>query len=296
MEKLRTDTGGKLKLLLFTLGKTQGVLDSGNVLAINRHREALSIIVSQIDILKLQTVEERFKEDIVQWSTEIENQVAQVDIRVAHINEHLASIRSKEDFKAQETELKAKERADQLKFERAQLEQKLEYERKIEESKMNYATKTSEAKSSPPSEGVRTKLPKPTIAKFNGSHTDWLRFWNIYEAEIDKCSDMPAVTKFAYLKDLLESKVRAGIDGLPFSSEGYERAKNILRTKYGKTSEIVNAYVQNIMGLPVISGANPARIHQFYEALSFNVQALEMLGKLAVSRCRSTSYQGLETT
>ena len=73
---------------------------------------------------------------------------------------------------------------------------------------------------------------------------------------------MAAVTKFAYLKDLLEPKVRAGIDGLPFSSEGYERAKNILRNKYGKTSEIVNAYVQNIMGLPVISGANPARIHQ----------------------------------
>ena len=72
---------------------------------------------------------------------------------------------------------------------------------------------------------------------------NWLRFWNIYEAEIDKCSDMAVVTKFAYLKDLLEPKVRERIDGLPFSSEGYERAKNILRTKYGKTSEIANAYV-----------------------------------------------------
>jgi len=91
---------------------------------------------------------------------------------------------------------------------------------------------------------------------------------------------MAAVTKFAYLKDLLEPKVRAVIDGLPFSSEGYERAKNILRTKYGKMSEIVNAYVHNIMGLPVVSGANPAKIHQSYEALSFNVQALETLGKL----------------
>ena len=34
------------------------------------------------------------------------------------------------------------------------------------------------------------------------------------------------------------------------------------------------------MGLLVISGTNPARIHQFYEALSFNVQAFETLGKL----------------
>ena len=52
----------EVKLLLFTLGKTQGVLEYGNVLAINRHREALSTIVGQIDILKLQVVEERFKE------------------------------------------------------------------------------------------------------------------------------------------------------------------------------------------------------------------------------------------
>ena len=34
------------------------------------------------------------------------------------------------------------------------------------------------------------------------------------------------------------------------------------------------------MGLPVISWANPVRIHQFYEVLLFNVQALETLGKL----------------
>ena len=105
-------------------------------------------------------------------------------------------------------------------------------------------------------------------------------FWNIFEAEIDSCSDLTGVTKLAYLKDLLVTKVRAEIDGLPFSSEGYERAKNILKSKYGKTSEVVNAYVQNIMALPTISGSNPVKIHQFYENLMFNVQALETLGKL----------------
>lgn len=287
MEKLKEDLKGKRNLLLFTLGKSESVLASGNVQTIKRHREALSSIADQIDALKLQVVEEMFKtsdseETIGVWSDEIEKEIGGVDTRVTYINERLANLKLQEDTKTQESEseLKAKEREEQLRFERAQLEQKLEYERKIEEAKKNYATKSSEAKASPASEGVRTKLPKLTITKFNGSHTDWLRFWNIYEAEIDKCSDMAAVTKFAYLKDLLEPKVRAGIDGLPFSSEGYERAKNILRNKYGKMSEIVNGYVQNIMGLPVISGANPAKIHQFYEALSFNVQALETLGKL----------------
>lgn len=91
---------------------------------------------------------------------------------------------------------------------------------------------------------------------------------------------MAAVTKFAYLKDLLGPKVRQSVKRLPFSTEGYEQAKNILSTKYGKTSEIVNAYVQNLLGLPVISGSNTLTIHQFYEKLSFNVQALDTHGKL----------------
>ncbi len=83
-----------------------------------------------------------------------------------------------------------------------------------------------EAKASPASEGARTKLPK--LTKFNGSHTDWLRFWNIYEAKIDKCNDTVAETKFAYLKVLLEPKVRARIDGLSCSSRvwaGWENLK-----------------------------------------------------------------------
>ena len=78
----------------------------------------------------------------------------------------------------------------------------------------------------------------------------------------------------------MDPKVRSTIDRLPFTTEGYERAKNILKTKYGDDSEIVNAYVQNIMYLPVIRGTNAGKIHDFYTKLLFNVQSLETLGKL----------------
>ena len=276
MEKLQADIQGKVKHLKFTLGKTDEVLEPNSALAINRHRDALNTLVGRIDQLKLQVLEELF---FATWTAGIEIQVAKVDTKVTHLNEQLTRIKAEKDHKAKESEkiLKTKEREEQLKFERAQLKQKLEFELKIEECKKNHATKASEVKTS---EAQHTKLPKLTITKFNGSHTDWLRFWNIFEAEIDKCSDLVGVTKFAYLKDLLEPKVRTGIDGLPFSSEGYMHAKNLLKSKYGKTSEIVNAYVQNIMALPIISGTNPVKIHQFYEKLLFNVQALETLGKL----------------
>ena len=54
---------------------------------------------------------------------------------------------------------------------------------------------------------------------------------------------MAAVTKFSYLKELVDPKVKTAIDSLPFRTEGYQQAKNILESKYGQMSEIVNAYV-----------------------------------------------------
>ena len=83
-----------------------------------------------------------------------------------------------------------------------------------------------------------------------------------------------------YLKELVDPKIRKEIDGLPFSSEGYEKAQNILKRKYGKPSEAVNAYVENIMSLSTINGSQPNKIHEFYEKLLFNVQSLETMGKL----------------
>ena len=79
---------------------------------------------------------------------------------------------------------------------------------------------------------------------------------------------------------MLHPNVRSNIDSLPFSSEGYERVKNILKSKYGKSSKVINAHVQEIMGLPVVNGTNPKTLHEFYSKLVKHVQALEAIGKL----------------
>ena len=75
-------------------------------------------------------------------------------------------------------------------------------------------------------------------------------------------------------------KVRLLIKGLPWNTEGYERAKNILSSKFGKPSELANAHIQNILSLPVIAGKNPVRINEFYEKLMTSVQSLDTIGKL----------------
>ena len=67
------------------------------------------------------------------------------------------------------------------------------------------------------------KLPKLITSKYDGSYERWLSFWNKFEAEKDS-KTLPAITKFSYLKELLELKVCNEIDG-----EDYARAR-----KYSK--------------------------------------------------------------
>ena len=50
--------------------------------------------------------------------------------------------------------------------------------------------------------------------------------------------------------------------------------------KYGNDSEIINAYVEEIVALPTINGTQPNIVHPFFEKLRYCVQSLETLKKL----------------
>ena len=179
-------------------------------------------------------------DELAEWSAGVEAQQATADEEITYLSEKLIQINYKASLQAKkcEEELAERDRDKQLQFERAQLEQKLEFEKKMEEARKSQVVAS-------PAPAKSAKLPKLVISKFSGELTDWPRFWNQFEAEID-LSEVAAITKFSYLKELVHPKVKTAIDGLPFTTEGYQRAKNILKSKYGQMSEIVNAYVQNI--------------------------------------------------
>ena len=74
------------------------------------------------------------------------------------------------------------------------------------------------------------ELPKLTITKFIGNYADWLPFLNTFKAEIDSL-DLPPVSKFGFLKELLQPKVRAHIDCLPFTTERYQSPKEHIKDR-----------------------------------------------------------------
>ena len=86
------------------------------------------------------------------------------------------------------------------------------------------------------------------------------------------------VTKFNFLKGILKRKVRVLLDGLPFTTDGYERVKNILKSNNGNDS-VANAHTQSLISLSTITTSNPYKVNEFYQK-HVHVQALNTMGKL----------------
>ena len=232
--------------------------------------------IKAIHTLKESIIEQKFtagesEETVTEWSQQIEESLNAADEEALSVRNAIAKIEkdkrtaAKVEYDKQEMALNQAKHEEKLKQERELLEQKLEYLKAKDASNQAQVTKAA------------SQLPKLSITKFDGLFENWLPFWNKFEAEIDSATLTP-VTKFAYLKELVES--RADIDRLPLNSEGYERAKSTLKGEYGKTSEIVNAYVRNILELPAVPSPDPKRVNTFYKTLLHNVKSLEALGKL----------------
>ena len=109
------------------------------------------------------------KINYLQWKA----QIAELDNSLKWINQMaMEAEKLKEDEMAAISRQKKCE--DELKLEKAKLEQRIKYEKKVEESRKPVTSNTSST----------TKLPKLVISKFNGTYTEWTRFWQQYEASI----------------------------------------------------------------------------------------------------------------
>lgn len=171
-------------------------------------------------------------------------------------------------------------------------EEQITFKTKLHETKMKFQTELTAAKSANASlkesetatgeskGSAMAKLPKLVISKFGGNYQDWQRFWGQFTEAIDK-TNIASITKFTYLCELLDPKIKHVVDSLPFTTEGYNRAKAVLQERYGKESEIVKSYIKEIMALPSIPNANPRKISDFSKRLNHCVQSLQTMNKIS---------------
>ena len=266
----------KAELLRLTNEETKGIISKAKISELERQRKTLYDIdkFQEVHEIKVRIQEGKLgeginAEDVRTWTEKIKkDDIAPIEavLQLETVLENVKQdeLRRREGLAAQAREEKAQE---QLKYDKEKFELQFNYEKELNEEREKL--KSIEQGSQKPN----VRLQKLQITKSDRTYTDWIRFWSQFEAEIH-AADIPAVTKFSYLKELVVPKVRISIQGLPFATEGYERAKNILKTRYGKSSEIINNYIQNIMSLPNVSGCQPS-------TLMYNVQSLETMGKLS---------------
>lgn len=265
----------KLTQLQLIAGRTTKTLESRKPESIERQLKALRITIDESDQLKraveeLKIAKEQDLQEISEWNENVDAKIAEAEDQVARLQKWLNEKNLEDENNARE---------EQLKFEVKLQESKLQVEVKHQEEMAGENIKGNNSSEATKSKDMSVRLPKISIEKFEGSYMDWPRFWGQFIETVDK-SDIAAINKFTYLCGSLGAKVRRTVESLPFTVEGYNRAKSILKDRYGKNSEIVKAYVKEIIDLPHISSANPKKITEFSDKLNYCVQALQTMNKL----------------
>ena len=264
LKKQTGELDAKIKALRLMIKKCDEIIANRDKETIERQRISLVSLAREIDQLRGSIQETKFsqgesEEQVETWSEEKEKDLRLADDCANKLQKSYDQIIKEERDHGRE-EMHEKD---------------LEHEKQLLNQKLRAALKQKELEE----KKSTVKLPKLSITPFSGTVIDWVRFDNQFSAMVDS-QNVPAVTKFSHLKELLVPKVRQVIDGLPFNEEGYERAKKYLKEKYDHPDEVAGAYVINLLEMPTITERNVAKVHQFYEKLLFTIESLETLGKL----------------
>ena len=75
--------------------------------------------------------------------------------------------------------------------------------------------------------------------------------------------NLSGVDKFNYLHSRLEGDVLEVIGGVTLTNANYDKAKDILKERYGRQDVIVNAHYKSLVNLPVSSLTTSALRHAY---------------------------------
>lgn len=123
----------------------------------------------------------------------------------------------------------------------------------------------------------KVKLPVLDIPKFTGDVQKFMPFWQQFEDCIDKQEEFGQIVKFNYLISLLKGDARNVLEGLPVTSENYEEAKKIIKSRYGRKELIIFKHVQSLINIHVPDTANISALVQFRDQLVAHVRSLAAL-------------------
>ena len=122
------------------------------------------------------------------------------------------------------------------------------------------------------------KLPKIALPKYNGNITKFHSFWQSFRCSVDENEGLSAVHKFNYLMSSLEGEAYKALEGFDLTEENYYHAVATLKNRFGKTQQIINAHMQELLKLNNLPNENVSQLRVIFDKINVHVRGLESLG------------------
>ena len=121
-------------------------------------------------------------------------------------------------------------------------------------------------------------LPKLEFMKFNDTVLKWPEFYDAFQAAVDSNLNLSGVDKSNYLCIRLEGDALEVIGGMTLTNANYDKAKDILKERYGRQDVIVNAHYKSLVNLPV-SSLTTSALHHAYDVIEKHLRTLEAINQ-----------------
>ena len=124
---------------------------------------------------------------------------------------------------------------------------------------------------------IDAKLPRIEIQKFSGGVKDWLEFWGLFKVTVEE-NKLADITKFSYLKSLLDGEAKSVVAGLAVTAANYKTACELLEKRYGGTEQLIFFHIQALLRVKVPANPSLTELWNLYDDVMAHVRTLEHLG------------------
>ena len=143
--------------------------------------------------------------------------------------------------------------------------------------KAEVAESLSSVSEAPSVSNIDAKLPKIEIQKFSGGIKNWLEFWGVFKVTVEE-NKLADITKFSYLKSLLEGEAKQVIAGLAVTADNYKTACELLEKRYGGKEQLIFFHIQELLQVKAPDHTSLTELWNLYDVVMAHVRTLEYLG------------------
>ena len=123
---------------------------------------------------------------------------------------------------------------------------------------------------------TQAKLPKLTLKKYNGDPLQYQTFWDSFESAVHNNAALDDISKFNYLKGLLEGRASLVVQGLLLTSENYQEAIDLLKKRFGDPQLIITSHMDALLALVPVKENKVSELRQLCDVIEIHTRNLQL--------------------